>query len=439
MSSPTSHLRARLLAILAIAIGVAILAGAVYAVTHWKKSVTLRLSAGQPGGTYLPFAHDVAKLIEQKNPQIKVEVLESDGSSENSRRVTSGEAELALIQNDIPSTNEIRAIGPLYSGALHIIVRRDSKIRTLSDLRNHKVGYGKARSGTPQIVHALLDHYELKKEIKLVSLEIEDCFSMLKQREIDALMIMLGVGSPAMESAADDGDVRLIPIGSSIDQGSELESFQLHYPFAESILIPRFAYAVPNNQRPGVPERGIPAVSVRTVLATHSKVPSHVIEKITKTLHENRAALIREYPPAAEISESFDRGSLQFPLHVGAARYLQRNEPGFLVKYAEVMGLSLSLLIAAIGLLATLKSWFHQKQKDRIDDYYLQLDAILERLEPNDLDQDALFEIHEELRSLRRCAVRQLSQEKLLPDESFRIFQGLLSDCQNRVRRMQEN
>jgi len=83
------------------------------------------------------------------------------------------------------------------------------------------------------------------------------------------------------------------------------------------------------------------------------------------------------------------------------------------------MGLSLSVLIATIGLLATLRSWLHQKQKDRIDDCYLQLDAILERLEPNDLDQDTLFEIHEELSSLRRCAVRQLSQEKFFPTNHF--------------------
>lgn len=432
-----NHLRARLLASLAILIGIAILAWAVFGVSRFRPEVTLRLTAGQDGGTYLPFAKHLAEIIEAKNPQIKVEVLESEGSLKNAKRIVSGEADLALVQNDIPEMGRLSGIVPLYSGALHIVVRHDSKLKELSQFRGKKVGVGQLGSGTGQIVEALLSQYDLSSEdVELVSFAIEDGFAALGNGEIDVLMLMLGIGSPAVESAADRGGIRLLPVGRSDQKGSELDSFHFHYPFAEATLIPRYAYSVSKNGTPGIPSEAIPAVSIQTVLTCRPDLSTRLVEEITRTIFENRAALVRRYPPASEISESFDPGGLQFPLHDGASRYLRRHEPGFLVKYAEVMGFSLSLLIAIWGLCAATKSWVHQRQKDRIDEYYLQLNEILERLEPNDLDDETLFAIHERLRALRREAVRLLSEERLQPDESFRIFQSLLSDCQNRVQRM---
>ncbi len=433
-----NHYRARLLGTLACLIALAIACWLIFGAKQFRSEVNLRLSAGQPGGTYLPFAKNLKTIIEAGNPHINIEVMESEGSLENASRISKGEADLALVQNDLPDITALAGITPLYSGALHIVVRNDSPLKNISGLRQKRIGIGMSGSGTGHVVKALLTHYDISPdEVDFQLLSIESGFAALNNNEIDALMLMLGIGSEAVETAADQGTIRLLPIGTSAEKGSELHSFEFHYPFAGSALIPRFTYAVSKDGEAGIPDQPVPSVSIHTVLACRPDIPDRIVRDITRTIFQNRAALIRNYPPASEISESFDPGSLQFPLHEGAAHYLRRNEPGFLVKYAEVMGFSLSLLIAVFGFFAAMRSWMHQRQKDRIDEYYLQLNEVLESLEKPDLSAETLNAIHERLRSLRRDAVRQLAEERLQPDESFRIFQGLLGDCQARVRRMQ--
>lgn len=135
----------------------------------------------------------------------------------------------------------------------------------------------------------------------------------------------------------------------------------------------------------------------------------------------------------AMLDASIEPARLQFPPHDGAAQYFNRNEPGFLVRYAEVIGLGVSLLVAAYGLLRAGKKWLKQRQKDRIDAYYLELNRLLDRmLEP--LDEAELVSIQKRLQAIRSAALHQLAAERLLPDESFRIYQTVLAEAGAQVR-----
>ena len=65
--------------------------------------------------------------------------------------------------------------------------------------------------------------------------------------------------------------------------------------------------------------------------------------------------------------------------------------------------------------------------KDRIDEYYIQIDEILTQLQENaDPSLEQLRTMERELSLLRHRAVRQLVAEKLQANESFSIFQALL-------------
>ena len=55
----------------------------------------------------------------------------------------------------------------------------------------------------------------------------------------------------------------------------------------------------------------------------------------------------------------------------------------FLVTYAEVIALVLSLAITLWGTVIAVRKWLGLKEKDRIDEYYTQIDEILTYLQEN--------------------------------------------------------
>ncbi|MEM1441379.1 MAG: hypothetical protein AAGF67_03490, partial [Verrucomicrobiota bacterium] len=104
-------------------------------------------------------------------------------------------------------------------------------------------------------------------------------------------------------------------------------------------------------------------------------------------------------------------------------------------KNAEMLGFLLSLVIALIGLLVSTRKWLGQLRKNRIDRYYIELDRRLDILHEGDLNQRGLKALDEELHLMERKAIRELASEKLEANESFRIFQSLLQETRDEVRR----
>jgi TRAP transporter TAXI family solute receptor len=435
MQNPTRQIYPVLTVLLAVGIVVGL---ATWLATK-NRGAELTLAAGQKGGTYLPLAGGMAERISKSLPKLRIRVIETEGSGENLRLLASGEADMAIVQNDLPHDGSVRTLAPLHRGVLHFIVRADDSVQSILDLPGRRIATGPSESGSPRFVDALLRHFGLDPEsLDLRMLGLADACQQLQAGEVDVILMPMGLKSDAFAELVSKGGlkVRFVPIGSSIGEESEIAGFLLDYPRAEAAWIPRHAYAATQGEvGGGLPREAVPAVGVRSVLVAREDLPSHHAHAVTEALFLNQSSLVEAHPVAAQISADIDRSTLQFPLHVGADAYYRRNEPGFLVRYAEVLGLSLSFMIALIGLLATSNRWLLQRKKDRIDGYYLELDRHLGQLQDPELGKEMLIEIEANLEAMRHRAIRLLAEERLLPNESFRIFQGLLADCRREVRR----
>ena len=435
MQNPTRQIYPMLTVLLAVGIVV----GLAMWLTAKKRGAELTLAAGQKGGTYLPLAQGMAERISETLPNVRIRVIETAGSGENLRLLASGKADLAIVQNDLPHDGSARTLAPLHRGVLHFIVRDDDSVRSILDLPGKRIATGPSESGSPRFVDALLRHFGLDPEsLDLRMLGLNAACQQLQAGEVDVILMPMGLKSEAFAKLVSEAGlkVRFVPIGSSIGEESEIAGFLLDYPRAEAAWIPRHAYAAPQGEvGGGLPRMAVPAVGVRSILVAREDLPQRHARAVTEALFLNQSALVEVHPVAAQTSEDFRRSTLQFPLHFGAEAYYRRNEPGFLVRYAEVLGLSLSLVIAVIGLLAASSKWLLQRKKDRIDGYYLELDRHLGQLQDPELGRDALTEIEANLEAMRHRAIRLLAEERLLPDESFRIFQGLLADCRREVMR----
>lgn len=428
--------------VLTVLLAVGIVVGLALWLGSRNRSAELTLAAGQPGGTYLPLAKGIAERLNDSVPNLHVRVIETAGSVENLRLLATGKADLAIVQNDLPHDGTARTLAPLHRGVLHFVVRDGDGVHSLADLAGKRIATGPRESGSPRLVDALLKHFSLDPEqLDLRMMNLDEACDLLKAGEIDVVLMPMGLKSAAFADLASTPEIhiRFVPIGNSVDAGSEIAGFLLDYPRAEPGWIPRYAYAAPTAgingaaEHDGLPREAVAAVGVRSMLVVRTDLAHRHARAVTEALYLNQSALVEVHPAAAQISEEFDRAMLQYPLHSGAEAYYRRNEPGFLVRYAEVLGFTLSLLIALIGIAATSSKWLNQRKKNRIDSYYLELDRHLGKLNDPELSDEQLIEIEARLEAMRHRAIRLLAEERLLPNESFRIFQGLLADCRREV------
>jgi hypothetical protein len=266
-----------------------------------------------------------------------------------------------------------------------------------------------------------------------VYFEISIAAQKLLSGEIDAMLVIQSLGSPTCQDIIANGKVRFVGLGETETVGSETEGFCLEYPFVTPYVIPIYCYPTNDSEHPGEPQQPISTLSVRALLVCHKDLPHRIARKITQVIISNRLTLIRKDVSAALITESFDPSKLQFPLHQGAITYYNRNKPGFLRIYAEVLALILSSIIAMITLIIAFRKWVIHQKKNRIDRYYLRLDELLSKLRETDIDANDLRKIETELDEIRHNALRELANERLMANESFTIFQSFLSECQQKV------
>lgn len=145
--------------VLASVLTVATLATAILiAPASAQNSPPIGMVTGSKTGTYIAFGKDMARVAQKEG--VTINVLDSKGSIDNIKRITSKEkVGLAIVQSDVlgflsrsknPESVEIagklRLVAPLYSEEVHILAR--NSIQSLSDLNGKRVVVGSEGSGS---------------------------------------------------------------------------------------------------------------------------------------------------------------------------------------------------------------------------------------------------------------------------------------------------
>jgi hypothetical protein len=130
--------------------------------------------------------------------------------------------------------------------------------------------------------------------------------------------------------------------------------------------------------------------------------------------------LVAAYPPAFTIEPPPSEGILGWPMHLGAERYYNKNQPTFWVQYAEPLGLLLSLSVLVASSLWQLRLRLIGRQKNRADMYNLQLLELIEVIQ-NTPDLEELNQARQHLFAILQAVVIDLDKDRISP-ESFQSF-----------------
>jgi uncharacterized protein len=389
-----------------------VMVGASAVAWYWNKGriETLKVATGSKGGQYHSFALALAKVVERKSDRLRLEVLETAGSAENTRLLRANRAQLALVQSDTVLDPTEQVVSPLFPELYHLMVDRRSNIRRVSDLKGKSIALMPVGSGSYDLFWPLIKHYGLNPtDFQVTTLRPEVALEALKTGQVDAVFRVTALGNPAMTAFLQNPDIELV----GIDQAAAL---QLTLPAIEASIIPMGAYngAVP------IPERDLPAVAVRSLLVTSKAIDEGKIYEITRILHESRNELVKLSPVAAMITVPDTNLGLGLSFHPGALAYYNQDQPSFLVQYAEAMGLLLSVSALLFSGLWQLQLWLRNKQKNRADAYNLELIRLIEKIE-RAVDSDELEAIRCHLFEIFEKVIIDLDRDRIT-SESFQAF-----------------
>lgn len=297
----------------------------------WKAGdkTELILATGGTGGTYYPLGGGMGKVWKDNIPGVNVTVQSTGASVANIRMLGKQEVELALIQNDTADygyngteafaankekyTN-YKAIAALYPEVVQIVVRADSDIKSVTDLKGKKVVVGAAGSGTEIATRQILTAYGLDydKDITKLPLSFAEGATQFKDKQADALVMVTGVPAASLADVQTVTDVRLVPID--------------HAKVSQ-----KFKFYVKHTVKAGT-YKGVTAdtdvVAVLAILVARDDMNSDLVYQMTKTLFEKAGDI--GHAKAKEFDVKKAAEGITIPFHPGAAKYLK--EKGVNVK-----------------------------------------------------------------------------------------------------------
>ncbi len=214
-------------------------------------------------------------------------------------------------------------------------------------------------------------------------------------------------------------DYQLIGL-SELDQwqrGSLAEAITFRHPNLHPILIPADLY-------PSLSHQPVISVAVTTLLVSGQDLSAETAYAISEIIDQNFARIGNLYPLARSLtneSSSTQGQTRTLPAHPGTIRYQQREAPNLLERYAEVMALAVTSLIACLSGLVALSRIRRQRRKDRLDDYFERA-LVLSEQASTAAKPETADDFKRQIHALRAEVIGLFVNEKIEADTTFLAF-----------------
>ncbi len=286
------------------------------------RAADLLLIAGGPGGGAYEEVMDALRR-RASAAGVALDTVASGGSVENIRLLSEGQAQFALVQNDIarqasngqgrfagsPQQN-LRALGSLFPETVHLVAAADSGIASVADLRGRRIGLGPRGSGTRATASAILAQNGIAPEsVDAVSdAPLPDAARQLAAGEIDAFFITIHAPARELQRLAARTRVVWVPIGPSRE-------------LLDAGLVP---LTLPARSYPGQ-DGPVPTVAATALLVTRAEVPRKQVDAMLRLVFE--AADGRASATLSQVSRASAATGVKHPVVRGHGSLLHRFTP----------------------------------------------------------------------------------------------------------------
>lgn len=364
----------------------------------------------------------IIKRVLEENLDVNIELVNGVGSISNLDSLSAGTADITIVENNMPFREDIRSIFPIYEQVLHIFYRSDVEINSFKDLvYGKKVYIGTEGSSTHRFMTDMFEYFRLDKS------QYEITSNIFDNDVICGFTDIINDISYIQSIEAEGYRLYSFDAIENYGKGSIAEGIGLKYPQLKPFIIPHGTYG-------NMTEEPILTIATDAILIVRAELYDELVYDISKTIFRDKQELNEISPLVySTMDENFDRGKVNYPLHNGARIFLDRDEPSFLERYAELGGVIFSIILALISGIVSLSRWQTQKKKDRVDVFYKDLIEIKNSIPRLGTVGEGLQGI-KNIQLAQNKAFEMLIDEKLEANESFRIYMELSKETINELK-----
>jgi hypothetical protein len=283
-------------------------------------------AAQEAGTAYYTIGSGLAKLLGDKLNR-RVAVQPYSGSSVYLPLLDSGEATLAfsstLDANDAykgegrSPLKGLRAVARVWPLRVGLMVRADSGIKTVADLKGKRVTVDlKGQRAMGQVIRGMLAAGGLKEtDVKAMTVaNVGEGAKGLTEGNLDAAFIAVGIPLVKQAHSTISGGIAYVDMGSGDDKAKALASMSPG------------SYPDRLDPAPHLPEVKAPIYTATfdILLLTGAKTPDADIAAVLKVLEENFAELQKDYPQLRTGDpKKLALPTNTVPYHAGAVAYFK--------------------------------------------------------------------------------------------------------------------
>jgi TRAP transporter TAXI family solute receptor len=361
------------------------------------RQVNLNICAGRKDGEGYHFAQAL-QMVLQDHYSYKIkrfDIIETPGSEANSDSISRKSADFALLQADVehfPDNGGIVAI--LYADLFQLVVRNNSGIQHMRDLKGKKIALPEKGSGQYSSFWALAHYYGIQEsDVQAVHLSNQDITQGMMLDSLDATFAVRALGNHFVQDLLRSGKAKLVPI-------EDIDAFRIDRPSLAAGVIPRGAYG----GSPYIPGEATHTIAVPRLLVARDQTDKEAVRLLTQLLFERRNDLIKALGPeyqhlSGSITQPDGRQGTFIPLHPGAQAFYDREKPNFFTENIELFGILISILLP---LISGALGWYTnrvERQKNTADQYAKEIMAIVNDLQETkdlaglDLKREAMLNV----------------------------------------------
>ncbi|HEY7595689.1 MAG TPA: TAXI family TRAP transporter solute-binding subunit [Actinophytocola sp.] len=280
------------------------------------------IATGNTGGVYYTLGGGLAQLISDETP-IKASAAETGASVQNIQQLVAGDYDIAFALADTSADavegkgtfdgkkQDINALARIYSNYTQVVVRANSGISSVADMKGKKISTGSPKSGTEVIANRLLEAAGLDpaKDVSAQRLALRQTVDQMKSGQIDGFVWSGGLPTPEVTDLTTSmkDDVKFLDITELLPKLQEIN------PVYEKGTLPADTYGLASD---------IPSIVVPNLLLVRSDFPSGDACAITKLVFDKKDELVKVHKAASELDKKTAVETDPVPLHPGAKEAL---------------------------------------------------------------------------------------------------------------------
>jgi len=278
------------------------------------------IAAGPEHGQYLRFA----RALGEGKPGRTI-ALVTRGGEENIELLRAGSVPLALAQGDAAQAayegsgvfsergafSALRAIGSLYPEPVHVLAREDLVATTAADLKGKRIAIGLPGSASRTTALRVLEAHGIAlADFKPVELSLGEALVALQQKQVDAVIQVIGVPADSVRDAMAAVPLRLLSMTPAAVDKLVAGKTGL---FAHSVAHGSYA-----NQR-----FDVRTVATAAVLLAGTDLSDAEVAAITRTVFTAGSDFTsRGSAQGTQVSAANAKLGLTVPVHIAAGRVL---------------------------------------------------------------------------------------------------------------------